>query len=75
MSKLNKYKIYSSAITALMNNDPNGSWNEILEEVNNNYSEAIKVLYKALKCSYEEAEEYDDKEFYKAYLKRVEEIL
>lgn len=75
MNKLNRYRKFNSIIQALMNNDSNGTWNEILKEVDNCYSEAIKVLYEALKVSYEEAEEYDDREFYKCYLERVERIL
>lgn len=75
MNKLNRYRKFNSIVQALQNNDVNGSWNEILKEVDNCYNEAIKVLYEALKTSYEEANTYDDIEFYKCYLNHAKEIL
>lgn len=75
LNKLERYRELIYIIEVLDKNDPNGSWGDILNDVDNCYSEAIKVLYEALKVSYEEANTYDDREYYKAYLIRVKDIL
>lgn len=75
LNKLDRYRKLIDIIKALDKNDSNGTWDDILNDVDNCYSEAIKVLYEALKVSYEEANTYDDREYYKAYLIRVKDIL
>lgn len=73
MELINKY---NEIIAELMNNDRNGSWDEIITEMEENYDGddvikyAIFELLEALECALEncdeEAREFYDKQYLKA---------
>lgn len=68
--------MYDLIINSLMNNDKNGSWDEILDEVENDQQQANKEVYKALRQIIDE-EEYKGEEllFYTIQLERIKELL
>ena len=56
---------YNSVINTLMNNDRNGTWDEILNEVGGNLDDAIELLISALeRIVNEEGLEGDELQFY-----------
>ena len=60
-----KEEKYNEVINLLMNNDKNGTWNEILSETNNNIDEATNVLISSLeRIVNEEGYEGDELQFY-----------
>lgn len=75
MNKINRYKEFINIIETLQRNDKNGSWIDIIEELNGRYIELIKYTIEALETAIENAEDYDDKCFYKVYKDRLEKLL
>ncbi len=60
-----KEEKYNEVINLLMNNDKNGTWDEILSETNNNIDEATDVLISSLeRIVNEEGYEGDELQFY-----------
>lgn len=59
---------YNNIISILMSNDRNATYNDILEDNNNNLAEATEELIEVLTRL---SVENDDKEFYSNLLKQI----
>lgn len=69
-----KIKKYKSIISSLQRNDKNATYDEILEEENNDLNSAIEVLKESLENVIEEHIDEEIKHFYKEMLERTNNI-
>ena len=71
----NKLKIYNEVVKTLMDNDHNATWDETIEDADNNLEYAIYLVKIALERIVNE-EDLEDKElkFYKIQLEKISTI-
>lgn len=82
-SESEKNKIYNSVIDDLMNNDPNGTWDEIYLDYMDRYNDADLALNESIseakeileRIMNEDLDAQDDKEEYDFYKLQLEKLI